>query len=49
LTRMPSRLASIARARENMMMAAMLAPRTVSPGVAVFPASEAILMMLPPR
>src|ERR1017187_6948588 len=43
-TLIPLRLASMAVTRENMTMAAMAPPSTLSPGVATLAASEAILM-----
>jgi hypothetical protein len=46
--RTPSRFASNAAARENITIAAIAAPMTVSPGVATFAASEATLMIEPP-
>ncbi len=49
LTRTPDRFASRASVRLNMTMPAMTPPMTASPGVACFAASEATLMMLPPR
>ena len=45
--RMPSRFASMASPRVNIMIPAMAAPITLSPGVGIFPASEARLMIAP--
>ena len=48
-TLIPLRLASMAVTRENMTIAAMAAPSTLSPGVATLAASDAMLTMLPRR
>ena len=48
LTRMPKRLASIASVREKTTIAAMPAPRIVSPGVGTLAASDAMLRITPP-
>src|SRR3546814_2107477 len=47
LTRIPSRLTSIAIARANMVIAAIAAPITVSPGVADLAASDATTTIEP--